>query len=602
MANFYMAKINLMVAILALLILPDRLHAFVRSEIAWLPKIDFISSHATLALHPYQRSTILPNYALYQHNWLDLTSYGKLLLREQGLDHLVEIVAQHRSAKRVDYRYRLQGHDICDLHAALTHLRHGGIYQRGRYPTTIWAGHALVWPAVAAATEVVTELFALRPHRIGATRRCLLATAQGYVPVYDVFVMVAGLPYQVRTDGYEVFAVQRQYYDVQGEFHVYRENMVRNERKEKFLIEVQGDGRLVNKYFKAMARDADGNRTQLQQDNNIFDYDDSDTRMAQVSAFAHANLMLQWFKQMGFDWYGDSQIEVTVHANYDPVLGRIEPNNAFYSPSLPSPDASTPRIMIGDGDNIKLQNLALDGDVVAHELGHHVIYQYLTTTSGQSGAIHEGLADYFVFARTGNACLAESTCPAESDACQLQGKCLRYADHSYSWYDLEGLGVHIEGQVLSALLWDLRQEHNLAAATVNKIAFDAVQHFTAQSGLRDFIDALLMADLELNSGGNCVAIINAALGRGLQKFIADDIDCNGVQPQIIKVDKASDTSKNSATKASLREQGCGTIFTSSATSGYALILLCLPLLLCFLRNCYALHRHPHPSHPRAFRR
>ena len=47
--------------------------------------------------------------------------------------------------------------------------------------------------------------------------------------------------------------------------------------------------------------------------------------------------------------------------------------------------------------------------------------------------------------------------------------------------------------------------------------------------LRDFIDSLLMADRNLFSGNNCAAILNAALGRGLQKFIGIGVDCgNGI--------------------------------------------------------------------------
>ena len=342
---------------------------------------------------------------------------------------------------------------------------------------------------------------------------------------------------------------------------------------------------MLNRYFDTAALvDERGDIQQLNEPSNIFDYHDTDKRMAQVSTFAHANLMLQWFEQLGFSWYGNERVMLLVHANYDPMRNYKNPNNAFYAPPLRGQDGSrsAAQIRVGDGDGHTLQNLALDGDVIAHEFGHHVIFQYLPATGGQAGAIHEGLADYFTFARTGNPCLAESTCPPGSDACQLRGQCMRYADHGYTWHDLQGLGVHIEGQALSAMLWDLRTEFGLTADDVNRLAFDAVQHFTAQTQLRDFIDSLLMADRNAFQGRNCANIINAALGRGLQNFIAIGIDCGeGVTAKAL-VEKASSENKRISKKHT--KGGCGTIFASPAASSYALIILLLPLLFGFVRR------------------
>ena len=434
-------------------------------------------------------------------------------------------------------------------------------------------------------------------------QRCVLATINGYVPVYDISVRVGALPYRVRTDGNEMLAVQRQFYDLQGEFHIYRENSVRSDSKERFLIDIKQPGRLINRYFNTSAFKEDGETTwQLSEPSNIFDYPDTDKKMAQVSTFAHANLMLQWFEKLGFSWYGNDPVTLIVHANYDPVRKRKNPNNAFYAPPTHWKDGSRsgPHILVGDGDGLNLQNLALDGDVIAHEFGHHVIFQYLPATGGQAGAIHEGLADYFTFARTGNACLAESTCPLGSKACQLDGQCMRYAEHNYSWHDLQGMGVHIEGQVLSAMLWDLRTEFGLTADNVNKLAFNAVRHFTSQTQLRDFIDSLLMADRNLFKGKNCTNILNAALGRGLQKFIAIGIDCGNGDTAATLIDKAS--GKSGANKGKRRKGSCGTILSSPAASPYVLIVLVLPLLFVFVRNASVLHRYSHTSDSRTLRR
>jgi len=593
-------KLRFLICSILCLTLSSRLTAFVHSDLSrwWEEELD--TAQAVLALHPYQRDSLPPRWALYEHGLLDLQGYGELLLRTQGLDYALEIVAQRRAKQRVDYRYRLQGHDVCDLRVALTHLHNGGVYQRGRYPTAAWEGEALVWPARELARELVEEVFAIRTLRIDAVTRCLLATWQGYVPVYDFKVRVGALPYRVRTDGNEVLDVQRQFYDLQGEFHVYRENPVRSGSKERFNITIEQPGYMVNKYFDTAAIREDGETTwRLEEASNIFDYPDTDERMAQVSTFAHANLMLQWFEKLGFSWYGRNRVVLMVHANHDPVRDRKNPNNAFYAPSMLLPDGtqSEPHILVGDGDGRSLQNLALDGDVIAHEFGHHVIFEYLPATGGEAGAIHEGLADYFTFAKTGNPCLAESVCPPGSPLCQLDGQCMRYADHSYSWHDLKGFGVHIEGQVLSAMLWDLRTDFGLAADDVNKLAYGAVRHFTAQTQLRDFIDSLLMADSDLFAGRNCATILNAALSRGLKNFIASGITCGDGETATTLIAKASgEIGHRSTSGYTHRQSGCGTILSSPAPSPYVLILL-LPLLFGWLRPAYALHRHPHTPDP-----
>ena len=599
-----MIKISFLICSILCSVLSSQLQAFVRSDVAWLVQEGFNRAHAVLALHPYQRESVPPRWALYKHGLLALQHYGELLLREQGLAYEVEIVTQQRSRQRVDYRYRLQGYDICDLRTALTRLHDGHVYQRGRYPVTEWSGGAFVWPARELAVESVKDMFVARLPRIEAVTRCLLATTRGYVPVFDFNVRVGALPYRVRTDGYEVLGMQRLFYDLQGEFHIYRENAVRSNSKELFLIKIQEEGRLINRYFDTAAMTDDGASTeQLLEPSNIFDYPDTDKRMAQVSTFAHANLMLQWFEKLGFSWYGHDRVILMVHANFDPAQRRNS-NNAFYAPPTRQQDGthSKPHILIGDGDGRSLQNLALDGDVIAHEFGHHVIFKYLPATGGQAGAIHEGLADYFTYARTGNPCLAESTCPSGSHACQLEGQCMRYADHNYSWYTLQGLGIHIEGQVLSAMLWDLRTEFALAADDVNKLAFNAVQHFTSHTQLRDFIDSLLMADRDLFSGDHCVDILNAALGRGLQKFIGTGIDCgNGITSKDLIEKTSAESNEKLAGVYERRKGGCGTILSSPAASPYVLIILLLPLLFGFVRHARVLHRHSHPSDARTLR-
>ena len=109
-----------------------------------------------------------------------------------------KLFAQQRSKQRVDYRYRIQGYDVCDLHTALTRLRDGHVYQRGRYPTCRVERRCI---RVACPVNWRSSWLRVRSsHARHASRPvapCLLATPRGYVPVFDFNVRVGALPYRV---------------------------------------------------------------------------------------------------------------------------------------------------------------------------------------------------------------------------------------------------------------------------------------------------------------------------------------------------------------------------------------------------------------------
>ena len=78
-------------------------------------------------------------------------------------------------------------------------------------------------------------------------------------------------------------------------------------------------------------------------------------------------------------------------------------------------------IELGRGVQV-FNNMGLDIDVVAHEVGHFIVWQGIQFSVPRmdesqkihTAAIHEGLADFFTFASTGDACLAESICSADA--------------------------------------------------------------------------------------------------------------------------------------------------------------------------------------------
>ena len=561
-----------------------------------LLQLNYIDSGQQLAvIHPYldDNRSRLPRFALYRHRLVDLAGYGELLLREAGLSYGVEIVTERKDRRLVDYRYRWHGYDVCDLRASIHALRHDNqLYRQGQLPDIIGQhGEVFVWPHLDDIQWLVEETFPADSQvRVVASKRCLLNSNHGLLPVYDLTVQVDNLIYEVRVASDEVLSVNSRFFHVQGEFFVYPENSIASETRKKFYIEVDGSGYLRNSNFETAVY---GKNNRLREQSNVFNYQDGDKRMPEVSTFAHANLMLEWFRSLGYQWQGEPLL-IEVHANRseEEIHAPIKqfPNNALYMPEI-SGSTSQARIMLGDGDGVILRDLSLDGDVISHELGHHVIYRRLTETKGQSLVIHEGLADYFTFAKTSNACLAESVCPDDSPVCQRNRDdklCLRVGDHQKDYAYLNSFGSpHITGQVLSAFLWDLRNDSDIPGNKVDRIAFEAINYLQWNSNLRGFIEAILLADYQLYQGDNCSTILAAAVNRGLAEF-ANNLECNENTPKVIEYNRASATTHNETTLLHDDSQdSCGTIASASMGNNsplYVLLLIISPLLfVVFLR-------------------
>lgn len=248
-------------------------------------------------------------------------------------------------------------------------------------------------------------------------------------------------------------------------------------------------------------------RIQPQSQDGVFAAELDDSRFGEISLFANLEKMSEWFGQFkpkknpGCD-------PVEIH----PVIpGELNNNGYYQQASL----ISVPGIYMASGDGVGLQNLHTDSDPVSHELGHHYVYRALTEiTDWTSVTIHEGLADFFVFARSGDPCLGETICPAASKICAVRGRCLRSADNELK---LGGPGLpkepHLRSQVLSGMLWDLGQVIGLDEMA--KITFTAIDYLLPRSDFPTLIKALMLADFELNGGRNSCAIFEEALKREL---------------------------------------------------------------------------------------
>jgi len=330
-------------------------------------------------------------------------------------------------------------------------------------------------------------------------------------------VEVKGTQYNGVANVETIMDLERSSFSATGSISYYPKNPKGQLATESF--EVSQTNSLENMYFKTAPYGADRAISSA----NKFEFPASSPNFPEANIFAQANKMLEWYRSIGYNWDNKS-IKLIMNSTDAKDI-----NNAAYYPRG-TDGSSGPLIITGKGDGDVLQNLSLDSDVVAHEIGHHMVFRTVTSTKfddksatkNHSGAIHEGMADFFAYARSGDSCLGESICPPGSPICVISG-CLRTAALSKTDWNYESSfyksqsdsGVHIKGMLVAATLWDAMKAggNNLDFA---KVALNSIDYLKSPaSSYSDLFAALVSSDRELFAGKFCPAIMASANARGL---------------------------------------------------------------------------------------
>lgn len=264
---------------------------------------------------------------------------------------------------------------------------------------------------------------------------------------------------------------------------------------------------------------------EIEASNRMFIYDESDPKIEDLTLFHNAMDMSNWYNSIAHslqrNWPGP-----VIQLYVDDSKNRKN-NTAVYLPTGSFIDERIPMVKVGDGDGIELRNLLKDPDVISHEIGHHIVYRNLTSTSGESLVLHEGLADFFVLAKKNKStCFAEYICPHTSRIC-VSNSCLRSADNQWKITDdnLPPEG-HKKSQIISSMLWNVIQR--LGADNTAKITYRAVSFLSSNSGYKDFILALLLSAKELSSSQKaCDAIYEEAKKRNFTNYIGN-VTCSSL--------------------------------------------------------------------------
>ena len=522
-------------------------------ELSWLgPKLsfqgpaarqlslNFISTGETTHVAQSFPTLLKPNLDRVRSNFDFLGSFKRgqetlelstiKMMRRHGLHPLVEVRAIDSTTNRnrklagqsIDYRFFVEGIALCGFHARSHATSNKELMILGSMPLIDFneRGANLAEPRIDLVTALIEQRFVDQHVRYNGQSRCLQVTTEGYLhPILKVLATIDGEPFYLFVDDYSIRSIEPVGFDVSGLARVFPNNSKDNRLTDVALTNLVGNSTLTSEFLTVSAPD---NFPKATSDNHRFIFEPSDPRYKQTAVFAYAQQHLRFFQGLGFEWYGPKPLRIRVD-----VKPRGFVNNALFVPA-DSGDGPLPTISIGNGDGDALQDLALDSDVVSHELGHHVLYKTLTSTSGESLVLHEGLADFFAFSRTNDDCLGESICPLGSRDCFVENQCLRTAESSLSYRDdfwnyLAGdanrLG-HLHGQAVSGMLWDMRRNKAIGSNELTKLVFQASSHFVNNSGFSDLLLALLHADKELYNGKYNSAIRTAAEGRGFDLLLA----------------------------------------------------------------------------------
>ena len=212
---------------------------------------------------------------------------------------------------------------------------------------------------------------------------------------------------------------------------------------------------------------------------------------------------------LGSNGGGEKRLSVFVstetQANTTNRCGKdTTPDNAQYLWSGPT-GRGNPEILIGYGGYNStscgtLKELGKDMDVVMHEFGHHVVFRGLSNSKQQSVALHEGFADYFTYAVSGNNLLAENSYPGRASL--RQGNIqpgttfTKFKPRAGGGY----LGVldylsapHSIGEFWSGILWELRTtlgRNSTGSYKMDKIVWDSIDLIKSDGGLNDGVFAV----------------------------------------------------------------------------------------------------------------
>lgn len=546
-----------------------------------------LSSQKSILQHPFRaRGMFLQPTQLSP---LSLDQHVLEILNQNGFDTGIQVRSRHVGPLNLTshneiktYEFAVNGIPLCNFQVKANSVRNAEPVVFGNIPNVddLTPAYA-TWPDADIAFDYM-EGMARETGVVGAftfvrKEQCFHVENRSLVPVWIMYGEADQLLYKAMVSDERGYYFEPQFFHATGTTKIYTTNKKTGTLQDYILNDLTGNGYLEGtKFYTSIA---DG-RARAYNASNNFIFNPGTSEFDEASIFTNASRTLEWFEEHGYQNFGTERLKLNVHAS----IGGT-PNNALYQPG-----PNGPSISIGDGDGEVLRDMGSDSDVVSHEFGHHVVFNTLTSVSGESLDMHEGLADFFTFAKTNDPCLAESICTEGNKAgcVAYQGQlCLRSASNTYTLENLGNLDAHRRGQFISGMLWDLREQDGIPAEHVTKIVLKAVDSLLSSSKYEHLVLSLLIADKNNFNGQYCQKIYERAKTRGLSKRLKD-FNCNDPLPKVadISTSGTSVTSTNASNSSRKTRSGfCSVLPMGMEGSGVAtLVTMLFPLVMLLRRR------------------
>lgn len=238
------------------------------------------------------------------------------------------------------------------------------------------------------------------------------------------------------------------------------------------------------------------------------DPNDPEDLFAEAHMFYHVSNVYRFFQSLGFEELRQVPLRAVVNFRMPDLLNALSPDselvafdNAFFMSAhdirdiIDRPEDS---IVFGQGT---LVDFAYDADVIYHEFTHAVVDTLtgmeMTTldrwgVSMAPGSLHEGYADYFAAALSGDGAVGEYA----GSGFDPEGGAIRdIEDRRTCPDDLIG-EVHYDSQPLSGALWTLRKqliEGGADPATIDLSVLDGLRALPPDAGYEAAASATLAA-------------------------------------------------------------------------------------------------------------
>lgn len=222
--------------------------------------------------------------------------------------------------------------------------------------------------------------------------------------------------------------------------------------------------------------------------------DDNSYKDEESNAYYHVLRALDYAESLGVDTMESFSVNVNVAGACNAYYSRYSVN--FYA--------------AGSG----CESTAVLSDVIYHEYGHGIIDEVdpslldIGGYSGESGNLHEGLADYFACSLNGNPDMAEGFYTSSAFPLRRCNTTARYPNNY-------GIEPHSGAQIISGAMWEIRGA--LGQNYTDQLLVDALR--LQPVAFKEFVESLLAIDddnADLSDGTpNVQAICDAFLNHGI---------------------------------------------------------------------------------------